>query len=115
MESRKKYYHYSKEFKLAFINEYLQGARLCDLMRKYSINGYSTVKPWIRTFAGKPSVHKMEESESEKEMKRLHQALKLKESELEFERDRNLALNTLIDVAEEELKITIRKKSGAKQ
>lgn len=113
--SRKKRVHYSKEFKLSVVNEYLHGARLCDLMRKYSIKGYGTILPWIRIFAGKPIVHKMKNEESGQEIENLLRQLKLKESELEFEKDRNLALNTLIDIAEEELKIEIRKKSGAKQ
>jgi transposase len=113
--TRKKYSHYSKEFKLQVVSEYLQGARLSDLMRKYSINGYSTILPWIRIFAGKPIVHKMKKEESEKEIEKLRRELELKESELQFEKDRNHALNTMIDIAEEELKIEIRKKSGAKQ
>lgn len=113
--SRKKPVYYSKEFKLQVVGEYLQGARMCDLLRKYSINGYSTLLPWIRTFAGKPIVHKMKKEESEKEIEALRKQLKLKDSELRFEKDRNHALNTLIDIAEEELKIEIRKKSGAKQ
>lgn len=112
---RRKYSHYSKEFKLQVVNEYLQGAHLSDLMRKYSINGYGTILPWIRIFAGKPIVHKMKKEESEKEIENLRKQLQLKENELQFEKDRNLALNTLIDIAEEELKIEIRKKSGAKQ
>ena len=57
----------------------------------------------------------MKNEESGQEIENLRRQLKLKESELEFEKDRNLALNTLIDIAEEELKIEIRKKSGAKQ
>ena len=36
------------------------------------------------------------------------------EKQLKFSQDRNLALNTLIDIAEEQ-GIRIRKKSGAKQ
>ena len=57
----------------------------------------------------------MKKEESEKEIENLRKQLQLKENELQFEKDRNLALNTLIDIAEEELKIEIRKKSGAKQ
>jgi len=113
--SRSKYSHYSKEFKLQVVGEYMQGARICDLLRKYSINGYSTILPWLRTFAGKPIVHKMKKEESEKEIENLRKQLQLKESELTFEKDRNHALNTMIDIAEEELKIQIRKKPGAKQ
>lgn len=41
--------------------------------------------------------------------------IKKLEKELEHERLKNLALNTVIDIAEEDLKINIRKKSGAKQ
>ena len=37
------------------------------------------------------------------------------EKELEYERLRTLALSTMIDVAERDLKISIRKKSGTKQ
>jgi hypothetical protein len=42
---------------------------------------------------------------------------KVKELEklLDYERLRTTALNTMIDIAERELKISIRKKSGAKQ
>ena len=39
--SKKSRVHYSKEFKLSVVEEYLDGARLCDLMRKYSISGYA--------------------------------------------------------------------------
>jgi transposase-like protein len=114
--SPRRYSHYSKEFKLQVVNEYLQGARLCDLIRKYSLNGYTTIMPWIHIFASKPIKHvKMDESDSEKELKRLSQTLHLKEKELQFEKDRNMALNKLIDLADEELKTDIRKKSGAKQ
>jgi len=114
--SPRRYSHYSKEFKLQVVNEYLQGARLCDLIRKYSLNGYTTIMPWIHIFAAKPIKQvKMDESDSEKELKRLSQKLHLKEKELQFEKDRNMALNKLIDLADEELKTDIRKKSGAKQ
>jgi transposase-like protein len=114
--SPRRYTHYSKELKLQVVNEYLQGARLCDLIRKYSLNGYTTIMPWIHIFASKPIKQvKMDESDSEKELKRLSQKLHLKEKELQFEKDRNMALNTLIDLADEELKTDIRKKSGAKQ
>jgi len=114
--SPRRYTHYSKELKLQVVNEYLQGARLCDLIRKYSLNGYTTIMPWIHIFASKPIKQvKMDESDSEKELKRLSQKLHLKEKELQFEKDRNMALNKLIDLADEELKTDIRKKSGAKQ
>lgn len=37
------------------------------------------------------------------------------EKQLEYAQMKNLAINTLVDVAETELKVSIRKKSGSKQ
>ena len=45
----------------------------------------------------------------------LQQQLKAAEKQLEDAKMKNIALNMLIDVAEEKLKISIRKKPGAKQ
>ena len=45
----------------------------------------------------------------------LQKQLKVSEKALEDARMRNIALNMLIDVAEEKLHISIRKKPGAKQ
>ena len=45
----------------------------------------------------------------------MEQKYKLLQEALEYEQLKNRALNTLIDVAEEQLKISIRKKSGARQ
>ena len=47
--------------------------------------------------------------------KELEKRIKELERQLEKARMKNIALNTLIDVAETELKIPIRKKPGAKQ
>ena len=47
--------------------------------------------------------------------KALEQRIKELESQLSFSQKRTVALETLIDIAEKELKIQIRKKSGPKQ
>lgn len=47
--------------------------------------------------------------------KKLEQRIKELEKQLEFAQMKNVALETLIDVAEKDLKIEIRKKSGPKQ
>lgn len=47
--------------------------------------------------------------------KKLEQRIKDLEKQLELAKMKNVAINTLIDVAEKELKISIRKKSGSKQ
>ena len=47
-------------------------------------------------------------------IEQLQKQLQKLEKQLQFERDRNLALNTLIDVIEEQ-GIKVRKKAGVKQ
>lgn len=54
-------------------------------------------------------------AEEKQKMELLQNQLKEAEKRLEDASIKLLALNTLIDVAEEKLKINIRKKSGAKQ
>lgn len=88
----------------------------------YNIKGADTIRKWIRDqkrenaeLAGsnpalmdkKPADNKPSAS-TPAEVKALQQALR--DAELKI-----AALNTLIDVAEEQLKINIRKKPGAKQ
>jgi transposase len=86
----------------------------------YNISLISTVKKWLRdaerekselvglkeTFMDEPADKQQEASERSNKV--LQQALE--EAELKIK-----ALNTLIDVAEERLKISIRKNFGAKQ
>jgi hypothetical protein len=56
----------------------------------------------------------MTEAEKQK-LAAVQKQLKAAEKQLEDARMRNIALNMLIDVAEEKLNISIRKKPGAKQ
>jgi hypothetical protein len=53
-------------------------------------------------------------SKSRKELE-LEEKIKNLEKELKLEKLKTLALETVIDVAEKELKIDIRKKAGAKR
>ena len=54
-------------------------------------------------------------AEEKQNLSKLEQQNKALEKALEAAKMKNIALNMLIDVAEEKLKISIRKKSGAKQ
>jgi len=54
-------------------------------------------------------------SQERADNKKLEQRIKELEKQLEMAKMKNIALETLIDVAETELKIPIRKKSGSKQ
>ncbi|MBL7904321.1 MAG: hypothetical protein JNL22_04805 [Bacteroidales bacterium] len=55
------------------------------------------------------------ETENSAKEQELELRIKQLEAALEHERLRTLALNTMIDIAERDLKIPIRKKSGAKR
>jgi transposase len=116
--------HYTDEFKFEVVQEYLN--RDCsqkDLLEKYEIGGGSTISEWMRRFGLKsPSIRQSpiranmsrqaDKSSKEKELEAKVQEL---QKQLEYEQLRVLALNTLIEVAERDLKISIRKKPGAKQ
>jgi len=94
-----------------------------EIKKKYGFTGAMTLYRWISKFGlSKPSdkelklnkVMKKEQAKTAKELKFEEEIASLKK-ELELEKLRTLALSTLIDVAERDLKISIRKKPGAKQ
>lgn len=79
-------------------------------------NGSSLIYAWRIKYAPEMVLALPQMTEKEKqELSLLQQRLKLVEKDLEDARMRNIALNMLIDVAEDKLKISIRKKPGAKQ
>ena len=94
-----------------------------ELKMKYNIGGNSTIYKWIRKFGlskkndvqieFNPSMAKqIEKTSLEHE---LNIKIKKLEEALKYEQLRTGALNTMIDIAERELKVDIRKKSGAKR
>ena len=121
---RKKRKSYTDKFKLKVVKEYLgteQSQR--EILRKYNLSGQSTITRWMRIFGYKlvtnvqPKLQFAMQDEKEKsntESKLEEQLVEIRKT-LEYEQLRNQALTTMIDVAERELKISIRKKSGAKQ
>jgi len=74
------------------------------------------LRDWIKRYAPQidVSLPVMTEKERQKQELLLKRVKQL-EKQLEDAQMKNIALETLIDVAEEQLKITIRKKAGAKQ
>jgi transposase-like protein len=115
---------YTDDFKLKLVQEYLMSdASFADIQKKYGIKSRSSISEWVRKFDLKSPTK--EEIELEKTMREqnqktaMEQELELRvkqlEKELEKERLRTLALNTMIDIAERDLKIKVRKNSGAKQ
>lgn len=101
---------YSLEFKLRVIEEAKRSKLpLTDLSKKYGIRGNSTITKWIRKLEGK-DLNVSKETDYE-----LRQRIKDLERLLEHERLRRYAAEQVIVVAEEELNISIVKKSDSKQ
>ena len=79
-------------------------------------SGWILISRWRKKYACEMILSLGDMTEAEKhKLTALQKQLKAAEKQLEEARMRNIALNTLIDVAEEKLKINIRKKPGAKQ
>ena len=116
--------HFTDEFKFMVIQEYLNSdISQMELMEKHGIRGASCISNWMLKFGGNKvtdeqiSIQKTMSKEVDKtpQERRLEAKIKELEKALEQERLRTLALNTMINIAERDLKISIRKKSGTKQ
>jgi len=121
---RRKVNQFTDEFKFQVINEYLNtDISKEELKKKHGIRGNSSIYNWMRKFGGKNvtdeqiSIQKTMSKEVDKtpQERKLEAKIKELEKALEQERLRTLALNTMINIAERDLKISIRKKSGTKQ
>jgi len=85
-------------------------------VKERSKNPEGLIRSWLREY--KPEIDFTLPVMTEKEKQKLDAALKrLKELEKQLEdaQMKNIALETMIDIAEEKLRISIRKKSGPKQ
>jgi transposase len=115
---------YSEVLKKKVCREYLEnGLSICYLSKKYQIAGHHTIKRWLRIFADesimKEAQDKMVMAKSKKEdlpmtmeqMKKRIRELKrqLEDAELKVELNEKI-----IEIAEEQLNIQIRKKSDTK-
>jgi len=85
--------------------------------QRYGILGHSTVLKWCRKYGNMPSPKnkRVIMDEKDRELLHLQNEIKALRQELEDARFKNVVLETLVDVAERELKIPIRKKYGAKR
>lgn len=91
-----------------------------EACRRYGILGHSTVLKWCRRYGNHlpPRTLGLRSrimNEQEIELLQLQNEIKALKHELEDARFKNIVLETLVDVAERELKIPIRKKFGAKR
>ncbi len=120
MEIRTKGDRYSETFKIHVVSEVENGKlSLAEANRKYNIAGHTTVSKWCKKY-GKGTNNQTHlrgtiMAKEEHEILRLHNEIKTLKANLEDAHMKNVVLETMIDIAEEELEIPIRKKYGAKQ
>ncbi|MBP9152860.1 MAG: hypothetical protein KBF73_11300 [Flavobacteriales bacterium] len=105
--------------KEAIIAEYLAGGiSYRGLETKYGIR-FQTINYWVLAFEGrkgvKKAVAKQRLSISSSEQVELPSDVKQLQKELRKAQLHNKLLNAIIDIAEDQLKIDIRKKSGTKR
>ena len=112
------------ELKLKVVQEYMDtDVSQRELMQKFNIRGVHTIKKWMRKFdLQAPSQQEIElqrtmakQKEKTPYERELEAKVKKLEQQLDYEQLRTLALDTMIEIAERDLKISIRKKSGAKR
>lgn len=108
------------DFKLSVVKAFISGeSTQYALCKKHSLSRTS-IRNWVRIFAPeyKPTQGDYDMSkkptESE-EVRALKRQLRQKEIELKREKMRADFYETMVDVAEEQFNITIRKKAGTKQ
>jgi transposase len=112
---------FTEAFKRHMVRE-VESGRISqsEASRRYGILGHSTILKWCRKYGKLPSHRGMRKGsmkmdEKEIELLRLENEIKELKQELEHARFKNVVLETLVDVAERELGIPIRKKYGAKR
>ena len=114
---------YSDEFKRMVVREHLEFGTPKDQLRaKYGIKGKSAILNWMRKFAAineepmsKQKQKPTPPSSEHQEIARLKAENERLKKALAHEQLHVKVLDTMIDIAERELKIPVRKKSGAKQ
>lgn len=118
------------DFKEQVIEDYLLGGySLRGLEKKYQISR-NVISKWVQIYQG---IHGVERTEAQQiqyfrrmkdakkpaanqaELAALQEKIALLEKQLEWEKQRVEVLDTLINVAEKQLDIPIRKKSGSSQ
>lgn len=124
MEKGKIVNFYTDQQKRAIIQDFLtSGKSIKEIHAKYNLRGHSMIQDWMFKFGlRKKNENSIERNPILKKEKitipsvEIHpNRIKELVQQLEDEKVRTLLLETIIDLAEEKLKIDIRKKSGAKQ
>jgi transposase-like protein len=113
-------FSYEIAFRRWLVREIEEGrTSVSDAIKTYNFNpknGAALIYTWRQKYAPE-MVLALEDMTAEEKQKlaALQERNKQLEKQLEDARLKNIALDLLIDIAEEKLKISIRKKPGAKQ
>ena len=121
------YVHRKEETKLEILRDYYENdLSEAEVVSKYHLSSKQLLFQWIGQYMGK-SLSLSEPNETDLEMRKMknntdvlsghEKDLKIKslEKALELEKLRSRGFEVMIDVAEKELNIPIRKKAGTKQ
>jgi transposase len=111
---------YEIGFRRWLVREIEEGrSSVSEAIKTYNFHptyGFDLVRRWRLKYAPEMVLALADMTAAEKQkLVALQERNKLLEKQLEDARMKNIALDLLIDVAEEKLKISIRKKPGAKQ
>jgi len=119
-----KFNKFPDELIYQIVQEYLTTeTTVSELMKKYNFGCSNSLYSWMRKFGiSKQDVEQIKQdrvmastgSKSSRELELEHK-IRLLEDELNKEKLKTAALSTLIDIAERDLQIDIKKKRGAKQ
>jgi len=110
--------HYTEAFKYKVVQQVLNGASRCNLSRKYGIGGKSTILKWMRSFGlsdHKPTFIDLETMPLDQSNKELLKRIKELEAELRDEKIKATGYKKMIEIAEQQFKISIQKKPYTKQ
>lgn len=104
-------------FKRWLSREIESGKLSCkEAKERFSLNSEKTVWHWVQQYGlGKELSLASMTPQEKQEKAALEKRIKELEKALEMAKLKNVAIETMIDIAEEQLKISIRKKSGPKQ
>lgn len=110
---------YDISFRRKVALEYREGSlTMSQLAQQYGIKQHN-VMDWVRKFSSDLAVKQeaipIMTPEEKQELDALKRQLSAVKQQLDYEQMKNFALETMIDLAKEELGVDLRKNSGAKQ
>jgi transposase-like protein len=116
MPEQRSVIRYSQAFKRKIVDEIESGNyTIGEVRRIYDIRGKETISRWLKQFGREhllSKVIRIEMKDEKDKLKELERQKRELESALAQAHLKILSLETMIDIAEEQFKISIKKKSG---